>query len=272
MRRLFTVLLAVLVGLLVYGALVRAGVLPDPGRAMLGDLDEVRSDAPGTRVLFVGNSLTNNNGMPSLVRSLAAADEHRPAVFVVEYTRNGSNLRRLSDDAELASLLNDVPWDHVVLQEQSQLQSFPAHQRQVETDPYARQLHLAARSAGAETTLFLTWGYRDGDDRNAPGDTYVAMQRRLTNGYSALAQQLPARIAPVGLAWAEALRRRPGLDLWAEDGRHPNLAGSYLAACVFYRVLLDRNPRGNPFTAGLDADIAAFLQDVAASATAGDAR
>jgi lysophospholipase L1-like esterase len=71
----------------------------------------------------------------------------------------------------------------------------------------------------------MTWGYREGDPGNYPGDTFTAMQLRLAEGYSELGTELSAPVAPVGLAWAEALQREPALDLWDGDGEHPNAAG-----------------------------------------------
>jgi hypothetical protein len=42
------------------------------------------------------------------------------------------------------------------------------------------------------------------------------------------------------------LQTWPSLSLYHEDGSHPAPAGSYLAACVFYAVLLDKSPIGLP--------------------------
>jgi len=57
--------------------------------------------------------------------------------------------------------------------------------------------------------------------------------------------------------------RKPDLELYAQDKRHPSLAGTYLAACTVYASLLGKSPVGNAYTAGLPADIAAHLQQVA---------
>jgi hypothetical protein len=110
----------------------------------------------------------------------------------------------------------------------------------------------------------LTWGYEHGDRRNVPGDTYAAMQTRLHAGYGAGAAELPASVARVGLAWAAAHRSHPELRLWARDGKHPSRAGSYLAPCVLYAVLSERDPRRSAFTAGLGRGTATLLRDVAA--------
>lgn len=122
-----------------------------------------------------------------------------------------------------------------------------------------------AKRVGARTILFMTWGYEDGDRDALPGDTYQAMQARLERVTSSWSSRLRlnALISPVGLAWAEAVGRRPGLDLWGGDGRHPSQKGSYLTACVFYASLTHRDPTASRFTAGLDLAQAQWLQRIA---------
>jgi hypothetical protein len=227
------------------------------------DLARAPSDGSELRVLFVGNSFTYYNSLPELVDRLAAADQGAPPIFVASYTRAGWTLQEAAQDGRLESLLEDVAWDVVVLQEQSQLLSFPTGQRRRETHPFAHALEDQISSAGGQTVLFMTWGYRDGDPRNYPGDTFTAMQLRLVEGYSDLGAELPAPVAPVGLAWREALHREPRLELWAGDGEHPSMAGSYLAASVFYAMLSGKDPSRSTFTGRLEPAEARFLRGVA---------
>jgi hypothetical protein len=254
-----------LLGLSGYVGLIHYGLVRNPlGPVASGDLALARSDRPGLRVLFVGNSFTFKNDLPALVHQLAAGDKGARPIFAVQYTAGGWRLRQAARDDGLTKLLKEVHWDVVVLQEQSQIPSLSLDQRRREMFPFARALHAKIVQTGASTLLFMTWGYRVGDRRNVPGDTYAVMQARVKNGYSDLGLELGVPTAPVGLAWAEALRRRPQLDLWAGDGRHPSLRGSYLSACVFYVVLLHREPSESQFTAGLPRADARFLQRVAA--------
>jgi hypothetical protein len=263
MRRVLLWLLAlplgVVLGVSVYAMLVHVGVAPSPFAPVAGDeLALARSGRPGLRVLFVGNSLTFKNDLPELVYRLSGPP--RP-VFAASFTAPGWTLHGAAESTRLADLLREVPWDVVVLQEQSQIPSFPAGDRAREFDPYVERLDQEIRASGARTLLFETWAHRSGDRANVHDDTYAAMQLRLIDGYSDAAAHIRARIAPVGLAWSEALRRRPGLQLWAWDGRHPSRLGSYLAACVFYATLTRKSPVGNRFTDGLRE--APFLQRVA---------
>ena len=248
----------------VCAGLVHAGVVRNPFAPVLrGDVAAARSGGAGRHVLFVGNSFTYYNSMPELVDRLGAADRSAPTISVASYTRGGWTLEEASHDDRLESLLEEGAWDVVVLQEHSQLLSFPAGQRRRETYPFAHALDHEISSAGGQTVLFMTWGYRDGDPGNYPGDTFAAMQRRLVEGYSELGAELSAPVAPVGVAWKEALRREPGVDLWAGDGEHPNTAGSYLAASVFYAMLSGKDPSRSTFTGGLEPAKARFLRGVA---------
>jgi hypothetical protein len=256
--------LGISIGVSIYIALVGAGLARNPFDPVpRGDIALARSARPGLRVLFVGNSFTFRNGLVAMVHDLAVSDRGGPQLFAVEYAAPGWTLENASRSSGLHHLLDDVHWDAVVLQEQSQLLSFPRADWQRETLPFAQALHDRVAHNGARTLLFMTWGYRLGDRHNLPQDTFVAMQQRLVGGYSELGADLPASIAPAGLAWAEALQQRPTLDLWESDGKHPNVAGSYLAACVFYNVLTGRDAARSTFTAGLQPAGAHFLQKIA---------
>ena len=254
----------IVLGLTVYSGLVHVGLARSLFAPTLrGDIALARGGRPGLRVLFVGNSFTFKNSLPALVHDLAAGDPGGRPIYSVEYAAAGWSLRQADKDGGLTKLLRDVKWDAVVLQEKSWLLSFPEEQWRRSTYPFARDLQGKIAASGAQTLLFMTWGYALGDRRTIPHDTYAEMQRRLAEGYSRLGAELGARVAPAGLAWANALRRKPALDLWADDGQHPGRNGSYLAACVFYAALTGRDPTRSRFTAGIEAGQARFLRRVA---------
>ena len=97
------------------------------------------------------------------------------------------------------------------------------------------------------------------------------MQEGLNQAYFSLAKALQADVAPVGTAWQWALREDPALELYMRDGSHPSPDGTYLAACVFYATLLDKNPVGLPAEVKkggrtllkIDPTLATWLQGVA---------
>lgn len=218
------------------------------------------------RVLFVGNSHTYANGMPDMIASLArAADEERPFAASMEVL-GGARLEHHLKAGRVSARLATGRWDYVVLQEQQQWPSFAAKQREREFYAPARTLDVMIRAVGAKTVFFVTWARREGDRDNRSDDTYEAMQARTREGYLEIARELGARIAPVGMAWQSAHVLRPELPLWEPDGSHATPLGSYLAACVLYGTLYGHSPEDNPFTAGLSANDAAFLQRAAGRA------
>ena len=228
-RRILVGLLGVALGISAYQLLI--GIPYGPNAR--GDVELARSTQLGRRVLFVGNSLTYWNDMPKMVARLARADEGAPRLFVVRYTAPGWDLRRASRNDGLRSLLDEVRWDDLVLQEHSH-----------EPDPFVKELHDRVAGRGGRTTLVMV---------GAPNaETFVE-----------LARTLPASLAAVDGAFWEALRRRPGLDLRADDEGHPNRAGSFLMASLFYATITDRDPSQSAYSAGLQPDEADFLKTVA---------
>jgi hypothetical protein len=216
---------ALLVSAALYVVLVQLDVVRSPlDPSVRGDLELAGTADDGVRVLFVGNSFTYYNEMAALVEKLAAADEAAPRIVALTYAAPNWGLEAAAKDSGLDRLLQEVDWDVVVLQERSGLPSLAADVRTEEMDRFAYDLEARIDAAGAETVLFMTWGYEDGD-RNLSGDNFADMQARVARGYWELAQSLGARVAPVGLAWAEALRRNPAVPLWRDDGRHPSKQG-----------------------------------------------
>jgi hypothetical protein len=267
--------IAVLGGLLVRGAF-GAGPSHPVGAAVpnAAELQFAESSRPGLRVLFIGNSFTAANSLPDMVRRLATVRTASGQVFAVQYDPAGSQLHDASTDPQLRGLLERVRWNVVVVQEQSQLPALP-YWLQNSTLPALRILDAMIRGDGASPLLFETWGYQRGDLMNQPGDSFMAMQTRLHDGYDYLAQQESVPIAAVGDAWAQALSQRPSAPLWAADGKHPSTEGSYLAAVVIANAVLQQSSpapgastMNSGYTAGLDRNTATWLQRVGLAAAA----
>lgn len=226
-----------------------------------------------TEALFLGNSYTARNDLPGLVEGLAASGGH--SMSTSRNTPGGntlgapqSNGSPHSSNSTSLGLISSSPWDVVVLQEQSYLPTlaFPRNQYMY---PGAQSLEAAIHANDPNTRILLyqTWGRRDGGQfcwnscQNFAD--FDAMQDELTSAYDGCASLIGAEVAPVGEAWRLARALQPGIVLHVGDGSHPNVAGSYLAACVFYGRIFDESPVGLSFDAGLPASEAAFLQEVA---------
>ena len=213
------------------------------------------------RVLFIGNSYTYVNDLPSTFAQLAKSGGHRVKTGMV--AEGGWTLDQHMHSSTTLDAIQSGPWDFVVLQEQSEI---PALQpsRTSEMYPAARSLVGKIREAGAAPIFFQTWGHQDGDPDYGIA-SYEAMQAQLDDGLAAIAQELNTPIAPVGAAWFTLRQQNPQLNLWQEDGSHPNMQGTYLAACVFYAVIFRQSPLGLAYTANLPQATAHVLQTTAAS-------
>jgi glutaredoxin len=204
-----------------------------------------------------------------MIARLAAAAK-QPRAFVYESdTPGGFGLVEHAATGRLQSHLRSAQWDTVVLQDQAQQPALRPAAREERVNAPARVLNAAIRAAGAKTVFYLTFARRDGDPQNFPIDDFDAMQGRLVDGYTQIARELNAALIPVGAIWQAVHHAHPELDLWVQDGMHPTVAGSYLAACAFYAHFYRDSPLGNPYVAGLDAGAARAVQESVAEAMLG---
>jgi hypothetical protein len=222
------------------------------------------SDLPGVRpcvrILFIGNSFTYVNDLPGMFVKLARAGGHKVETGMA--AEGGWTLAEHANSAATLDQLKSVKWNFVVLQEQSLMPAFE-QSRTASMYPSARWLVSQVKAAQAEPIFFLTWAYRAGSPEYGLKG-YEDMQIQIERGYLTIAQELAVPVAPVGMAWLAARRETPQLDLWQEDGTHPNETGTYLAACVFYAVLFRQSPEGLTYRANLPGETAAELQTIAA--------
>jgi len=243
---------ALLASCLLFVAL--AGCAPATGCGDPGD------SVACTRVLFIGNSYTYVNDLPSTFARLAGS-AGRP-VEVSSVANGGETLSQHAAASDSLDAIASRRWTYVVLQEQSETPAtWPGRTSMY---PAVRSLAGVIESAGATPMLFMTWAHRDGLPTAGLAD-YGAMQQPIDDAYLAIARELSVPVAPVGYAWSQVRRDHPEIGLWADDGSHPSGAGTYLAACVFYASIFRASPAGLTFYGDVGADQARLLQDEAGS-------
>lgn len=118
---------------------------------------------------------------------------------------------------------------------------------------HMKQHANTVRKYGTKPVFFMSWAYAD----------VPAMTAQLADAYTTVANDSDAFVIPAGLAFAKAVERRPELNLYVADKRHPSLAGTYLAAAITYGALFRKSPVGLKYTAGLNEETAEFLQTTA---------
>ncbi|MFN5323737.1 MAG: PKD domain-containing protein [Bacteroidota bacterium] len=219
------------------------------------------------KVLFLGNSYTAYNNLPQMVAdvALSAGD----TVVFSSNTPGGFTLQGHSTNATSLSLLAAGDWDHLVLQEQSQLPSFPQSQVQSSCYPFARALDSIAQSLNpcVKTVFYMTWGRKNGDASNCaswpPVCSYAGMDSLLRLRYMQMASDNDAMVNPVGAVWRHIRNNLPGIELYQTDESHPSLAGSYAAACGFYTAFFRKDPSLIVFDAGLNPVTASQIRQAA---------
>ena len=187
------------------------------------------------RVLFVGNSYCYVNDLPGMLRDLAKSQPKGVQIEVESVTPGGVGLKQHFESTGALEKIRAGGFTHVVLQGQS----LEPISRPLEFQGFARKLAAEIKAADAEVVFYQTWARREGAkeyEKSWSGGTPEKMQAGLSESYARAAKG-QGRVARVGDAWSAALAEKDPPGLFDEDGSHPSLAGTYLAACVFYETL-----------------------------------
>ena len=226
--------------------------------------------SPPKTALWVGNSFFYyNNGMSGHVSQLLAASlpggtagYRSTSVTIsgsgmnwhdVEASFRPNGVASYSFDANNNVVFNtfDKPFDVAIIMDCSQC---PIHPKLAPIfTEYAAKNSATVRKYGAEPIFFMSWAYADKPE----------MTEQLAAAYVKAGADNRAKVVPAGLAFARSIAKRPDVNLYIADKRHPTLAGTYLGACTVLASVYGRSPVGNAYTAGLPADVAAHLQAVA---------
>ncbi len=108
------------------------------------------------KVLFIGNSYTYANNLPQLIHNIALS--HGDTLVFDSSALGGYTFNAHSIFQETLDKINSNNWDYVILQEQSQMPSFPPSQVANDVLPYAETLVNLIRANDSCTTpmFFMT--------------------------------------------------------------------------------------------------------------------
>lgn len=223
--------------------------------------------APASAI-FIGNSFFYyNNGIHNQVLNLIRSADSKARFRTTMATISGSGIDwhdvdhyfrpnaigRYSFMADNSLSFNklDKLFDVAIVMDCSQCPIHPELGRVFEE--VAARHSASARRHGAEPVFFMSWAYSDKPEMTA----------QLAEAYTRVANQHNALVIPAGLAFARAMSKRPDINLYAPDKRHPSPAGTYLAAATVYATLTGKSPAGLKYTASVDPAVGAFLQEIA---------
>lgn len=202
---------------------------------------------PKLEILFVGNSYTFTNDLPHMIANVAASDPAHPVnIEVGMFTHGNYSLRKLWAMKGREKMLHLRPWNIVVIQETSMETLVPEWQQDMQQ--YMIQWNQAISDLGAHTIVYETWARKPGSywyTTHPEHDLFVSpayMQQQVDTITNMLAKYIRAPVVPVGDYFAYC-RDLPGApQLYRNDGTHPSLAGGYLTALLFNRIITHNRP------------------------------
>ena len=220
---------------------------------------------PPKSVLFVGNSyLYYNDSLHNHFKSMA--DERYPqfngSSNVKSATIGGSRLKhhnvdRLTQPFAISSVKK---FDLVILQGGSGEGLSDKDRRAFSR--VARQHIETLRSKNIEAALYMIHAYTD------LHESYNSdLIRVIEKMYTASGNINQTLVIPVGLAFERAYNEKPEIKLHKVDGTHPDLLGTYLAACTVFASVFGESPVGLNYNYNglIKSEDRLFLQKIAES-------
>jgi hypothetical protein len=229
-----------------------AGCLSATAPQLIGD---------GRPILFIGNSYTYMNDLPGIVQALADSAGGEPLAVetvaepdyaLVDHLAVGTAQREIAKNR----------WAFVVLQQGPSSVEINRDTLRVGTKAFAPLI----AASGGKPALFSAW----------PTIDWRVDFPRAIESYKIAAADVGGVFLPVASAWLAAWERDSTLALYAADGLHASVAGSYLSALVIYGRLTNHPALGLPRALRLhsgavltvDPSVATLLQRAADAALA----
>ena len=173
------------------------------------------------KLLFIGNSHTYVNQMPQMVSELFRIYDDEEALPVM-LTQGGMTLRWHGDQEQTHFNIRYGHYDFVVLQQATH--PFDGEEALLRS---AGWLLPEIRESGARPVAYMTWA-----QKSRPED-----QAELTSAFTRLAREENTLLAPAGVIWERMRQQHPETELYAGDGAHASMTGSYLAAVSIYMAM-----------------------------------
>ena len=212
-------------------------------------------------VLFIGNSYTYYNDMPSLFEQLAMDNQKEVTVYSV--TKGGRKLLDYTDATdettmELDALLEQHTFDVCFVQEQSLLPATDFSRFMEGLDHTVNKL----KGRIGSLILYATWGRKECSTALETHNwTTQSMAQLLADAYQTAAKRYDACVSPVGLRFLTVTQAHPEVDLYNQDKSHPSYQGSCLAALTHYYTLFGDFPK-NTDSLSLSKDELAVFKSV----------
>ena len=229
-------------------------------------ITENRKSNPVT-ILFVGNSYiyygdSLHNHFKRMVEEYLT--DYDGGASVKSATIGGSRLKhhdveRLIKPKAISSVKH---FDLVILQGGSGETKNEASRKEFS---YFAKKHIdIVKENNSEAALYMTHAFVK------PHEDYIENQIKvIEETYTKAGKDNQVLVIPVGIAFDLAYKTKPNIQLHKSDGTHPNLLGTYLAACTVFASIYDKSPIGIEYDyyGAISKKDRDFLQKIAHQAT-----
>jgi len=189
------------------------------------------------KILFIGNSFTFYWNLPSLVESMAKERDIKLDIY--QSTAGGATLKDHWESKKALStkfFIDNNDFNTIILQDHS---TSPLLKTDESKEYFNRFIKLINKKQ-SEVILYGTWIY---PANPLIGKSFIGIDP-IQYVLKPIADQTNSRVAPVGTAFRLFQKEYPDLSLFTSDNKHPSPVGTYLAACVFFKMLTGESPLG----------------------------
>jgi hypothetical protein len=176
------------------------------------------------KILFIGNSLTYTNDLPALVRKEGKNQDVTIKTEMIAYPNYA--LEDHWNDGKIQARIEKGGFDYVVVQQGPSSQS---DGREMLLS-YGSKIAAICKKADARLVFFMVWPAR------ANLHTFDGV---ITN-YRDAASESESLLCPVGEAWKKHIETTGDFSFYGDDGFHPSLKGSEVAAQIITDKLLSK--------------------------------
>jgi hypothetical protein len=175
--------------------------------------------------LFIGNSLTYFNDLPSLVKTIASCDNvimNCRTLALPDYA-----LEDHWNDGDALQAIKTRKYSFVVMQQGPSSQQ---EGRELLLD-YSSRFAKVCKQNNTMPCLFMVW----------PSKARSFDFDGVYKSYKLAADSVNGILCPAGEAWRNLWSVNPEFNLYGKDNFHPNYNGSLLAALVIYASIMKKD-------------------------------
>ena len=186
-------------------------------------------------ILFIGNSFTFYWNLPLVVEAMA--NERNYNYDITQSTASGSSLKDHwfeNDELKSKTLIATGRYDRVVLQDHS----LNPLQNLVESRRYFIDFIEWVKANNGAPYIYATWMYKGISNNN-----YNVVDP-IQDALQPVADKTGAVMVPIDQAFRTLQKRHPNIPIFMSDNKHPSPVGTYLAACVYFRIFTGESPLG----------------------------